>query len=125
MRSKLMLSFADEWRRRQVLVRRAAWSVPLLAMLLVVFVTVVLGGRLRHSAHQPCGVTWPFQQIGRKIAAMLTQDKGRSLIIHVGDFHYREKPCLDDDRGCGRSPYGDNWDAWKAEFFDPAKKLML
>ncbi len=27
-------------------------------------------------------------------------------------------------RNCGRSPYGDNWPAWQADFFDPAAPLL-
>jgi hypothetical protein len=83
------------------------------------------GCRVTHFAHQPCHAAWPFQRIAGKVAAELAPNTGRSLIFHVGDFHYREKPCVDDDRGCGGSPFGDNWDVWKAEFFDPAKKLLL
>jgi hypothetical protein len=32
-----------------------------------------------------------------------------SLVIHVGDYIYRESPCPAGDKGCKGSPYGDNW----------------
>jgi Calcineurin-like phosphoesterase len=46
------------------------------------------------------------------------------LVIHVGDYVYRESPCPKGDRGCKSSPYGDNWPAWQADFFKPAAALL-
>jgi hypothetical protein len=46
------------------------------------------------------------------------------LVIHVGDYVYRESPCPKGDRGCKGSPYGDNWPAWQADFFKPAAALL-
>ena len=43
----------------------------------------------------------------------------------MGDFHYRENPCIDSSTECGTSPYGDNWATWREEFFEPAKPLLL
>jgi hypothetical protein len=83
------------------------------------------GCRVTHYAHQPCDSLWPFGQIAARMAEKLKPDEGHAIIVHVGDFHYREKPCLDDDRGCAKSPFGDNWETWKVEFFEPAKKLLL
>ena len=46
------------------------------------------------------------------------------LVIHVGDYYYRETPCPEGHAGCAGSPYGDTWPTWKAEFFDPARPLL-
>ncbi len=46
------------------------------------------------------------------------------LVIHVGDYHYRESACPIDDRGCAGSPWGYGWDAWNADFFAPAAPLL-
>jgi hypothetical protein len=76
---------------------------------------------------QPCfdGIQWPFEQIAKSAAAELAQRQTQPIIIHVGDFHYREKPCSDGDQSCGGTPFGDNWETWRAEFFEPVKPLLL
>ena len=46
------------------------------------------------------------------------------LVIHVGDYLYRESECPK-NMGCSGSPRGDNkGDAWYADFFEPASKLL-
>jgi hypothetical protein len=64
-------------------------------------------------------VAWPFP----KIAAMAASARP-DLVIHVGDYHYRETACPADARGCAGSPFGYGWDAWNADFFDPAAPLL-
>ena len=46
------------------------------------------------------------------------------LVVHVGDYHYRENACPAGDAGCSTSPWGYGWDAWDADFFTPAKRLL-
>jgi hypothetical protein len=46
------------------------------------------------------------------------------LVIHVGDYHYREGPCPARHAGCAGSPWGYGWDAWNADFFQPAAPLL-
>ena len=46
------------------------------------------------------------------------------LVIHVGDYHYRERPCPAAESGCAGSPWGYGWDAWRADFFEPAAPLL-
>ncbi len=46
------------------------------------------------------------------------------LVIHVGDYHYRESPCPAGNAGCSGSPSGYGWDAWNADFFVPAAPLL-
>ncbi|MFO1148259.1 MAG: metallophosphoesterase [Alsobacter sp.] len=62
---------------------------------------------------------WPFR-VGADVSATLKPD----LVLHVGDFHYRETPCPSDAAGCTGSPHGDTWSAWRADFFAPAELLL-
>lgn len=62
---------------------------------------------------------WPFAQVAASVAAWKPD-----LIIHVGDYLYRESPCPDGDSGCAGSPYGDTWETWSADFFAPASSLL-
>jgi hypothetical protein len=87
---------------------------------------VVLGDtgcRLKQSAdaYQSCNEPsqWPLETTAAAAAAMKPD-----LVLHVGDYHYRENPCPDDISGCTGSPWGFGWDAWSADLFVPAAKLM-
>jgi hypothetical protein len=62
---------------------------------------------------------WPFSTLAASVAKRKPQ-----LLVHVGDYIYRESPCPKGDKGCKGSPYGDNWDTWKADFFTPAAPLL-
>ncbi|HTQ14076.1 MAG TPA: metallophosphoesterase [Rhizomicrobium sp.] len=62
---------------------------------------------------------WPFPQIAAE-AAKLKPD----LVIHVGDYLYRESACPQGNAGCAGSPWGDNWASWDADFFTPAAPLL-
>jgi Calcineurin-like phosphoesterase len=62
---------------------------------------------------------WPFPVVARSAAAAHPD-----LVIHVGDYLYRENPCPPDAAGCAGSPSGYGWDSWKADFFDPAAPLL-
>jgi hypothetical protein len=62
---------------------------------------------------------WPLQRLAQAAA-----DKKPDLVIHVGDYNYREARCSDQS-GCGNSPFGDNWATWSAEFFQPAAALLV
>jgi hypothetical protein len=79
------------------------------------------GCRLKGAAVQACNDprAWPFAEIARRAAAMHPD-----LVIHVGDYYYRESPCPAGDAGCAGSPHGDTWRAWDADFFAPAAPLM-
>ena len=46
------------------------------------------------------------------------------LVIHVGDYHYRENACPAGNAGCAGSPWGYGWDAWEADVFAPARRLF-
>jgi calcineurin-like phosphoesterase family protein len=70
---------------------------------------------------QNCNVpsAWPFAQVAASIAAAKPD-----LVIHVGDYLYRESACPPRDQGCARSPHGDDWPTWKADFFAPAAPAL-
>jgi Calcineurin-like phosphoesterase len=79
------------------------------------------GCRLKGIYIQACNdpAQWPFRQIATVIAAQKPD-----LIIHVGDYHYRESPCPKGDAGCEGSPFGDTWNVWREDFFAPAAALL-
>ena len=62
---------------------------------------------------------WPFPTVARAAAAA-TPD----LVIHVGDWHYRENACPAGNAQCAGSPWGYGWDAWEADVFAPAEPLL-
>ena len=84
------------------------------------------GCRLKDSASggafQACNdpAAWPFATIAGRAAAW-TPD----LVIHVGDYLYRESACPAGNQGCAGSPFGAaSWAAWEADFFAPAAPLL-
>lgn len=82
------------------------------------------GCRLKEQSGQPakiqnCVSSWPFAQIA-EAAAKLRPD----LVIHVGDYHYRESPCPEGNAGCAGSIAGDVWGSWYQDFFKPAAPLL-
>jgi hypothetical protein len=79
------------------------------------------GCRLQGANIQACNDprAWPFATVARRAAA-----RKPDLVIHVGDYYYRETPCPGGDAGCAGSPHGDSWAAWQADFFAPAAPLL-
>jgi hypothetical protein len=79
------------------------------------------GCRINGAALQACNdpAKWPFPQIAAAAAALKPD-----LVIHLGDYLYRESPCPRGDAGCAGSPWGDNWTTWQADFFTPAAPLL-
>jgi predicted phosphodiesterase len=79
------------------------------------------GCRLKGSLVQACNdpAQWPFAALA-KGAAKVWPD----LVIHVGDYLYRETPCPAGNTGCAGSPFGDNWATWDADFFTPGDALL-
>ena len=73
------------------------------------------------NAYQPCNdpAATPFATI----AASAVRWKP-DLVVHVGDYQYRENPCPEGNVGCAGSPWGYGWDAWNADFFAPAAPLF-
>lgn len=88
-----------------------------------VLVLADTGCRLQKSSqiYQSCNdaAAWPLPAIA-KAAAALKPD----LVLHIGDYHYRENACPTDIAGCKDSPWGYGWDVWRADFLDPAAPLL-
>lgn len=82
------------------------------------------GCRMKVIAFQNCnnlldgGDPWPFAEIIAMVAA-----EEPDVVLHMGDYHYRETPCPVFDASC-RGPWGYNWGAWQADFFEPAQPLL-
>ena len=79
------------------------------------------GCRLKGQAVQACNDSgaWPFAAIAAAAAR-----ENPDLIIHLGDYQYRESPCPQGDARCQGSPWGDNWDSWREDFFKPVGALL-
>jgi hypothetical protein len=79
------------------------------------------GCRIKGKKAQACNdpVKWPF----RLVAEMAAYQKP-DMVLHVGDYHYRETACPEGFSGCEGSPFGDTWPVWRADFFSPAETLL-
>jgi len=80
------------------------------------------GCRLKTGAPwQACNEpnAWPFAKVAAAAAAAHP-----NLVIHVGDYEYREDPCPAGNAGCAGSPSGYGWDSWNADFFEPGAPLL-
>ncbi|QUD87848.1 metallophosphoesterase [Phenylobacterium montanum] len=77
--------------------------------------------KLADKAFQACNdpKAYPFAQVAAA-AAKWKPD----LVIHVGDYLYRENPCPDGMAGCAGSVWGYGLDAWRADFLEPAAPLL-
>ncbi|MET0518638.1 MAG: metallophosphoesterase [Burkholderiaceae bacterium] len=81
------------------------------------------GCRLKKAdnAYQSCNDAnaWPFATIAASAAALKPD-----LVVHIGDYHYRENECPADIAGCKDSPWGYGWDTWEADLFKPGAPLL-
>jgi hypothetical protein len=78
---------------------------------------VAIGDTGCRAAQQDCtdASAWPFAAVAHR-AAQADPD----LTVHVGDYIYRETA-----KDCGgKTPCGDNWAAWYADWFAPAHELL-
>jgi len=78
------------------------------------------GCRVKDTRIQDCAdpEKWPFGLVSSQIARTRPD-----LIVHVGDYLYREDKCPDSSKGCS-GPYGDNWVTWQADFFAPGAAAL-
>lgn len=76
------------------------------------------GCRVTNLAEQACNSKkeWPLTLILNSISAHKPD-----LIVHVGDYHYREKTCKSGQKCNQAYRYGSN--AWYSDWFDPAKDI--
>jgi hypothetical protein len=81
------------------------------------------GCRLKKSSntYQACAdpTQWPLAAVAQNVAAMKPD-----LVLHIGDYQYRENACPDGMSGCAGSPWGYGWDTWDADLFTPAAPLL-
>lgn len=73
------------------------------------------------KAFQGCNdpAQWPFAAIAARAAA-----HHPDLVLHVGDYLYRENPCPDDHPACAATPWGYGETGWRADFLEPAAPLL-
>ena len=73
------------------------------------------------NAYQACNdpQAAPFATVAASAAAWRPD-----LVVHVGDYHYRENACPEGNTGCAGSPWGYGWDTWREDFFRPAAPLL-
>lgn len=79
------------------------------------------GCRMKNTLVQACNDphAWPFARIARSAAAWKPD-----LVLHVGDYFYRDSPCPSGNTACAGNPWGDTWAAAQADFFAPAEPLL-
>ncbi len=79
---------------------------------------VSIGDTGCRASEQDCAdpEQWPFASVAYAAAGA-----GADLSVHVGDYIYRETR-----RDCGADtiPCGDNWAAWRADWFQPVGELL-
>src|SRR5215831_602265 len=85
---------------------------------------VVLGDtgcRVKKKKTQNCNKPkkWPYAKLAEH-AAQARPD----LVIHVGDYLYREKRCSKHVAECPNVRTGYGWKVWDADFFTPSKPLL-
>ncbi len=63
---------------------------------------------------------YPFAAVAALAAAQKPD-----LVLHVGDYAYRDNPCpAGQGFNCGGSPWGFGWDTWQADLFAPGAPLL-
>ena len=62
---------------------------------------------------------WPFEKINDKITELAPD-----LVIHVGDYSYRDIKCPAGNEKCEGLAGGKNWSAWEQDVWMPMKKTM-
>lgn len=77
---------------------------------------VVIGDTGCRAAEQDCtsAASWPFAPV-----AYYAAGAGGQLMVHVGDYIYRER-CITGKPG----PCGDKWATWVADWFQPAGEML-
>ncbi|HXJ23255.1 MAG TPA: metallophosphoesterase [Polyangia bacterium] len=77
---------------------------------------IALNNPVQHCADP---TQWPFPVIAQAAAAAHPD-----LVLHVGDYHYRENPCPAGESSCVGTVWGYGSDVWMADFFTPAAPLL-
>jgi hypothetical protein len=78
----------------------------------------VAGSKIQNCTGAPgYGPAWNFAGIADAVSRQQSD-----MIIHVGDYHYREHG--DCDARCRQQNIGYTWDSWQVDFFEPATSLL-
>ena len=79
------------------------------------------GCRIKKKNTQDCNEPkyWPYPRLANQAA-----DARPDLVIHVGDYLYREKSCQGRTDECPESPVGYGWNVWELDFFAPSSRLL-
>jgi Calcineurin-like phosphoesterase len=79
------------------------------------------GCRLKGNHFQACNdpAAWPFAQVVRAPLELKPD-----LVIHLGDYLYREAPCPEGNDGCKGTASGDSLATWQSDFLRPAAPLL-
>ena len=79
------------------------------------------GCRIKKKNTQDCNDPkyWPYPRLANQAA-----DARPELVIHVGDYLYREKSCQGRTDECPESPVGYGWNIWDVDFFAPSARLL-
>ena len=79
------------------------------------------GCRIKKKNTQDCNEPkyWPYPRLANQAA-----DARPDLVIHVGDYLYREKSCQGRADECPESPVGYGWNVWELDFFAPSSRLL-
>ncbi len=81
------------------------------------------GCRVKNVPDQPvelqdCSHAWEFPKIAETAGS-----ENPDLVIHVGDYMYRESACPA-ELGCAGEPFGDTFPSWYQDFLKPAQPLL-
>jgi hypothetical protein len=98
------------------------WNLPLPPKTIRRIVVIGdTGCRVKGKTAQACNdaKAFPFATVAQT-AALWKPD----IVLHVGDYLYRENPCPEGTANCAGNPWGYGLDSWKADFLDPAAPLL-
>jgi hypothetical protein len=73
------------------------------------------------SLYQACNdpAQWPLRPIAEAAAA-----QAPDLVVHIGDYHYRETSCPVGSACATITSFGFGWSSWEPDFFAPAQALL-
>lgn len=77
------------------------------------------GCRMKGAEQQNCATGWFFPQIARAVAA-----EHPDLILHVGDYYYRESNCVDPKNASCVNHWGPTMASWDADWFTPGAPMF-
>jgi hypothetical protein len=80
---------------------------------------VSIGNVYQDCTQSTSNTIWPWPAIAQAAAAMQPD-----LVLHVGDYQYRDNPCPAGNTACAGTSWGYGSDTWAADLFVPAAPLL-